>query len=157
MDLYINLNDQNSQKKNKKTYMVLSILTFLFSFFWVAFNINEMSAFAWFNTVYYFLIAILLYRLGIGKPPFDLIGKAYFKINDTGVIYKSSVIRKKIVQYNWNEIEDIKIKLFEVELKINNKWISIDLEKLSDDNLKSVKEVFKNFQASLATREISVA
>jgi len=156
MELNINLNNQDYKKKNRRTYIVLSILAFSFSILLVAISINEPFLFERLNAVYLFFLSVFLYRIGIGKPPFDLIGKAYFKINDSGIIYKSSIFRSKIVQYYWSEIKDIKIKLFEVELKINDKWVMIDLEKFSDDNLKSVKDAFKDFQTNRMNRETTI-
>jgi hypothetical protein len=108
------------------------------------------SVFKWINSLHYFFWTIFMFFLGYGKMPFYLFGKAYFKIDYNGIIYKPSIFRKEIVQYYWSEIDDIKVKLFEVELKIKEKWVSINLEKFSDDNLKSVKETFKEIQLKIA-------
>ena len=158
MELYIDLNRQAYKKKHRVLFRTLGIISSLIFVGWVAISFMEgMSAYNWFNSIYLLSMSIFLFSLGYGKSPIDLFGKAYIKINDEGIIYKSSVFRNKLEQYNWSEVEDIKIKLFEVELKINDKWVSIDLEKFTDDNLKAIKEAFKSVQSKIADREIFVA
>lgn len=158
MELFIDLNRQAYKKKHRVLFRIFGVFSSLILTASVAIGLMEgMSAFNWFQSIYILLITIFLFSLGYGKSPLDIFGKAYIKINDTGVIYKSSVVRNKIAQYDWSEVKDIKIKLFEVELKMNDKWVSIDLERFTDDNLKSVKEVFKNFQTNLTNREIAIA
>ncbi|MCK5371410.1 MAG: hypothetical protein KAQ62_22770, partial [Cyclobacteriaceae bacterium] len=78
-----------------------------------------------------------------GKHPFDLLGKSYFKLDDSGVEIKLGIFSKKVIKFRWDDMEDVKIKLFEIIVKSDNHWESIDLEKLSDDNLKAVKKVFQ--------------
>lgn len=81
-----------------------------------------------------------------------MIGKSYLKIDDRGVESKLSIFSKEVIKYKWDEIEELKIKLFGVQVKINTHWKTIDLDKLSDDNLKAVKQIFKDFQANLSNR-----
>jgi hypothetical protein len=47
---------------------------------------------------------------------------------------------------SWVDVQDIKLKLFEVQLLVKDEWISINLEKLSDDNLKLVKSSLGRYQ-----------
>lgn len=89
-----------------------------------------------------------------GKHPFDLIGKTYFKISDQGLECKLNIFSKKVIQINLSEIQDMKIKLFEVKVQINNQWESINLEKLSDDNLKPVKDIFLKVQSKIVGRQV---
>ena len=102
--------------------------------------------------VLYFLIyAIILYSNSKGRGGLDLLGKSYFRINDKVVSCKLTLFSKKTIDVKWEEIEDIRIKLFEVQLKVNDEWIAINLEKLSDDNLKIVKEAL-----TLKSRELQL-
>ena len=64
---------------------------------------------------------------------------------------------KRVINQSWDEIHDIKLKLFEVQIKTNKEWISINLEKLSDDNLKLVKSAFEGYQKLLPERAKVVA
>ena len=151
MELYIDLNRQAYKKKHRVMFRIIAIVALFLLVGWVTVGFIEgMSAFTWFYSVYLLFTSIFLIFLGFGKSPIDLFGKAYFKINEMGVIYKSSAFRNKIVQYNWSEVEDIKIRLFNVELKIKEKWVSINLEKFSDDNLKSVKEAIEEIQSNIS-------
>ena len=92
-----------------------------------------------------------------GKHPFDLLGKSYFKMDDSGVEIKLSIFSKKVIKFRWDDMEDVKIKLFEIKVKSDNHWESIDLEKLSDDNLKAVKKVFQDIQEKQPDREVVYA
>lgn len=150
MELYIDLNRQLDKKKHRVWYKALAVLSLLLSigYMIVAF-IEGMSIVQWLTATYYSGITVLLFYISFGKSPTDLIGKSYFKINDIGIIYKSSIFRNKIAQYNWSEVEEIKIRLFELELKIGNRWVSINLEGLTDDNLKSAKEVLLKIQSEI--------
>jgi len=60
---------------------------------------------------------------------------------------------KKVIMHQWHDAEDIRIKLFDVQVKVKKQWESINLEKLSDDNLKSVKEIFSDFQSKFKKRQ----
>lgn len=156
MEVNINLNNQNYFTKHKRFYIALSLLAVSFSVVGGVVNLIDKATFEWFSVFYLFLMGIVLFSLGNGKAPLDLFGKAYFKINNAGIIYKMRMFDSKIVQYTWDEIDEIKIKLFEVELRIDNKWVSVNLEKLSDDNLISVKSIFHDFQANLHKREVAI-
>jgi len=56
------------------------------------------------------------------------------------------MMSKKVTQVHWKDIEQVKVKLFEVHLKLKNRWEIINLEKLSDDNLKTVKQIFADIR-----------
>jgi hypothetical protein len=58
---------------------------------------------------------------------------------------------------SWVDVQDIKLKLFEVQLLVKDEWISINLEKLSDDNLKLVKNAFEEFQKHLDEKNAELA
>lgn len=154
MDLYINLNNQSNLKRSRKTliifsgiYLLLSIITFVGLMF-------EISFLIWFYAFYFLIFSFSLFIQSKGKHPFDLIGKTYFKISDQGLECKLNIFSKKVIQINLTEIQDMKIKLFEVKVQINNQWESINLEKLSDDNLKSVKDIFSKVQSKIVGRQM---
>jgi hypothetical protein len=48
---------------------------------------------------------------------------------------------------------DMNVKLFEVQIKTRQGWHIVDLEKLSDNNLKLVKERFKSKKSKLIVSE----
>lgn len=157
MEIFINLNNQRNLKKSKKTLIIFSGIALLFSIGTFAGLFFESTLLFWLYAFYFLIIAISLFLQSKGIHLIDLIGKSYFKIDDRSIESKLSLFNKKVMNYKWDEIEELKIKLFEVQVKIHNHWNSIDLEKLSDDNLKSVKQVFKDFQAKLERREIVVS
>jgi hypothetical protein len=85
---------------------------------------------------------------------FDLLGKSYFKVTEDGVEYKLDMFNKKINSFKWKDVEFISIKLFEIKVKVNNQLESINLEKLSDENLQLVKGVFKKHQSEIVEKDM---
>lgn len=71
------------------------------------------------------------------------LGQAYFKLDETGISFKMDLFNKRIIQLSWQEIYEIKLKLFEIHVKLKDRWEVFNLEKLSDDNLKLVKSAFE--------------
>ncbi len=157
MELFINLNNQRNLKRSKKTLIIFSGITLILSICTFVGLFFESTLLLWLYAFYFLIIAISLFFQSKGKHLIDMIGKSYFKIDDHCVESKLSIFSKKVLKYNWDEIEELKIKLFDIQVKINKHWKSIDLEKLSDDNLKSVKQIFKDFQANLESRQIVVS
>jgi hypothetical protein len=139
----INLNHQERLKSSKRTYKIGAVLMLLSALVSLVAIFYESKVFMWVYVVYFLLYAIILYSKSKGKGGLDLLGKSYFRINDQGISCKMSLFSKKTIDLKWEEIDDMRIKLFEIQLKINNQWISINLEKLSDDNLKNVKEMLE--------------
>jgi hypothetical protein len=88
-----------------------------------------------------------------GKHIFDYLGKSYFKMDKKGVECKLRIFSKNTVSINWSDIEGIEVKLFEARIKTHKGSTKINLEKLSDDNLKLVKEKLLEFKNHLAQKE----
>ena len=92
-------------------------------------------------------IGLLAYSilLILGKNPIEFIGKAYLKIENNEIKYKSSPTSRKIVRIDINEIEKIIVNLFSVKVLLNDQsTIHLDLNNLSDENLKLVKSTFRS-------------
>ena len=157
MELRINLNNQRNLRRGKKALIIFSAVYLLLSIITFVSLMYMSSVLIWFYAFYFLFFSISLFIQSKGKHPLDLIGRSYFNVNEIGFGCKLGLFNKKIIEAKWSEIEDIKIKLFKVELKIDDKWVSIDLEKFTDDNLKAVKEAFKKVQSKIADREIFVA
>ena len=88
-----------------------------------------------------------LFMQSKGKHAFYLLGKSAFIINERGFSSKLDMFYKKVIMHQWNDLDEIRIKLFEVQVKVKQQLESINLEKLGDDNLKNVKEIFSDFQS----------
>ena len=161
MDVYINLNNQRDRKRSKKALRIFSVITLCLAIATaviIFFGILESTLFLlWFYLFYFLIFSISLYMQSNGKHPFDLLGKSYFKIDDSGVEIKLGIFSKKVIKFRWDDMEDVKIKLFEIIVKSDNHWESIDLEKLSDDNLKVVKKAFLDTQEKQPDREVVYA
>ena len=161
MDLYINLNNQRNRKRSKKSLSIFSVINFVFAITIAVilfFNVLESTIFLlWFYLFYFLIFSISLYIQSNGQHLLDLLGKSYFKLSDSDIEIKLSIFSKKVIKFRWDDIEDVKIKLFEIKVKRDNHWESIDLEKLSDDNLKAVKKAFQNIQEKQPDREIVYA
>ena len=67
-------------------------------------------------------------------------------MDNDSIKFKQQMLAKKALKIHWKEIDEVKVKLFEVHLKLEDKWEIVNLEKLSDDNLKLVKKRFSDFQ-----------
>lgn len=156
MEIFINLNNQRNLKRSKKTLIIFSGLTLVLSVATFVGLFFDRTILIWFYAFYFLIISLSLFLQSRGIHLIDMIGKSYFKIDDQSIEIKLSIFSKKVMRNEWDKIEDVKIKLFEVKVKINNHWESIDLEKLSDDNLKTVKQVFEEFKANLDKMEVAV-
>ncbi len=154
MDLYINLNNQRNLKRSRKTLIIFSSITLLLSIITFVGLMFESSFLIWFYAFYFLIISFSLFIQSKGKHLLDLLGKSYINITGRGIECKLDIFSKKVIQINWSEIQDMKIKLFEVKVQINNQWESINLEKLSDDNLKSVKDIFSKVQSKIVGRQM---
>ncbi len=106
---------------------------------------------------YLLIISFSLFIQSRGKHIFDLIGISYVKIDDNAIKLKSQMLSKKVLKIHWKEIEEVKVKLFEVHLKLKGRWEIINLEKLSDDNLKLVKQQFLDFEQNLSREKLELA
>jgi len=161
MDLYINLNNQRNRKRSKKSLRIFSVITLglaVTAAVVLFFDFEESSVIIlWYNFFYFLILSVSLYIQSNGKHLFDLIGKSYFKMDESGAEIKLSIFSKKVMKFRWDHMEDVKIKLFEIKVKIDNHWESIDLEKLSDDNLKAVKKAFQDIQEKQPDREVDYA
>ena len=161
MDLYINLNNQRDRKRSKKSLRIFSVINFVFAITIAVilfFNVLESTIFLlWFYLFYFLIFSISLYIQSNGQHLLDLLGKSYFKLSDSGIEIKLNIFSKKVIKFRWDDIEDVKIKLFEIKVKSDNHWESIDLEKLSDDNLKAVKKAFQDIREKQPDREVVYA
>jgi hypothetical protein len=67
---------------------------------------------------------------------------AHMAINDQKFVKTSGGIFSRQTEVDWNDVREMTIKLFEVNCLMNDgSLIKIDLNGLTDDNLKRVKEV----------------
>jgi len=148
----INLNHQARLKSSKRAYKIGAVLMLLASLISLVAIFYESKVFMWVYVVYFLIYAIILYSNSKGKGGLDLLGKSYFRINNEGISCKMSIFSKKTIDLKWEEIDEIRIKLFEIQLKVNNQWTSINLEKLSDDNLKNVKDMLELKRKEIQTQ-----
>lgn len=154
MELFINLNNQRELKKGKKIMRIFSVVTFLLAAATVISLFYETTILSWFYSFYFLLLAVSFYVQSKGGHLFDLIGKSYFKINEEGVECKPDMFKRKIISFNWKDVEFISMKLFEIKVKANNVSETINLEKLTDENLQLVKSIFKNHQKDLVEKDM---
>jgi hypothetical protein len=157
MNINININHQSELRSSKKAYVIGSVVMLVLSAGSIIGIILEAKAFLVFHAVYFFCFAIVLYFNSKGKTALDLLGHSYFRMDDNGFACKMDLFSKKVIQVSWIDIQDIVLKLFEVQLMVNGAWISINLEKLSDDYLKMVKNAFEEFQKHLDEKNAEVA
>ena len=158
MELYINLNNQRNKRSSKKTFRIFSVITLGISVSMAVlliFDISGSQTLLWFYMFYWLLISISLYMQSYDKHLFDLLGKSYFKIDEWGIECKVDLFNSGVTKVPWQCIEDMKIRLFEVDLKVGDQWVTINLEKLSDDNLKIVKHHFQEYQKSTLDKAIT--
>lgn len=153
MDININLNQQGALRSRKKVYIIGAIVTLLLSITSIVAIILETNIFLVFHAIYFLGFAIVLYFNSKGKSALDLLGETYFRVDEIGFSCKLDLFSKKTISLSWNEIQDIKLKLFEVKVKTGDGWLSINLEKLSDDNLKLVKKAFEKNHKSISKYE----
>jgi hypothetical protein len=99
------------------------------------------------------MFAVSLLIQSNGKHLLDLLGKSYFKIDDWGIECKIGMFNSKVEKVAWKDIDDMKIRLFEVDLKVGDEWRNINLEKLGDDNLKVVKQYFQKYRQHILDKE----
>lgn len=160
MIIDINLNFQPNKPRSTKTLRIFSLITLLLAIVTaiiLLLDIESSAFILWFYMFYFLVFSISLFIQSKGKHIFDLIGKSYLKMDETVIELKPAMMSKKVLKIQWEDIEELNMKLFEVHLRIKNKWQSINLEKLSDDNLKAVKQVFANYQEKLHVEKNLVA
>lgn len=157
MNIDINLNQQRELRSSKKAYVIASLAMLALSVASIVAIILEAKAFLVFHAIYFMCFAIVLYFKSKGKNVLDLLGHSYISMDENGFSCKMDIFSKKVFQVSWVDVQDIKLKLFEVQLMVNGAWVSINLEKLSDDNLKLVKNAFEEFQKHLDEKKSQVA
>ncbi|RIJ42467.1 hypothetical protein [Pontibacter oryzae] len=136
-EINIDIHQQHVVKtKYKKLYFAISVALILA---YIALLIYD---FEWSSVLMFIVLSINNYQLLMyifGKDPFNLHGKSYLKFNNQGFIYKP--LRKAPREILWQDVSGITLHLFEAEFHLTNGGTSaINLEDLSDDNLKLVKE-----------------
>jgi len=122
MNIDINLNFQPNKPRSTKTLRIFSVLTLLLAIVTAVILLLEIESSAfllWFYMFYFLIISISLFIQSKGKHIFDLIGKSYLKMDETVIEFKPAMMRKKILKIHWNEIEEVKVKLFEIHLNMN--------------------------------------
>jgi len=122
MNIDINLNFQPNKPRSTKTLRIFSVLTLLLAIVTAVILLLEIESSAfllWFYMFYFLIISISLFIQLKGKHIFDLIGKSYLKMDETVIEFKPAMMRKKILKIHWNEIEEVKVKLFEIHLNMN--------------------------------------
>lgn len=129
----------------KKLLLFFLILSFIMAFTCAVLLITQEAQPSWLIWFYLFyspLLALSFYMQLKGSSLLDLIGKAYIKWDDTGLSCKPGIFKREELYFKWDEIQGLRVKLFEVGVKKDGEWISINLEKLNDDNLKLIKQIF---------------
>ena len=122
MNIDINLNFQPAKPWSKKTLKFGSFITLILSIVTAGVLILKLVSsefLLWFYMFYLLVFSISLYIQSKGKHIFDLIGKSYLKMDETVIEFKPAMMRKKILKIHWNEIEEVKVKLFEIHLNMN--------------------------------------
>ena len=157
MNIDINLNQQSELRSNKKAYIIGSVAMLALSAASIIGLILEAKSFLVFHAIYFLCFAIVLYFNSKGKNALDLLGHAYLRMDEKGFSCKMELFSNTVVQFSWDEVQIIKVKLFEVHLKLNDRWEVVNLEKLSDDNLKLVKSALAEFQKELDAKKARVA
>lgn len=157
MNININLNQQSELRFSKKANIMGSVAMLALSAGSIIGIILEAKAFLVFHAIYFLCFAIVLYFNSKGKSALDFLGHSYIRMDENGLSCKMDLFNKKVIQVSWVDIQDIKLRLFEVQLMVNGKWVSINLEKLSDDNLRLVKNTFEEFQKHLDGKKAQVA
>lgn len=85
----------------------------------------------------------------LGKNPLGVLAEAYLRLSPTRVTFK--YMRKKPVQVLWQDVERLDVHLFRAELYLTNgQTTTIDLEGLTDDNLRKVKDWLHHQQQRMA-------
>lgn len=158
MNTFINLNDQRERKPNKKALSIYFVITIALAIVSMAAILlgEEGSSFrslGGFYVLYFSVFALSLWMQIKGKHLFDIFGRSYFQFDDNGFEYKLSPFKKRIYRFEWNQVMDMNVKLFVVQIKTREGWHIVDLEKLSDNNLKLVKERFKSKKSELIVSE----
>jgi len=146
MEIFINLNNQG--KSNKKMLQIFSGVAFTLAILTVAvlvYDFESATVLIFFYAVYFILMSISFFMQSKGKSIFDLFGKSYIKMDDSGFEIKMDILNKRILKADWSAVTELKIKLFEIQVKIDNHPESINLEKLNDDNLKPIKQRFEEY------------
>lgn len=159
MNIDINLNSQPDKPWSKISLKTGSIITLLLSAataIVLFLNLASSVVLLWFYMFYFLIISFSLFIQSRGKHIFDFIGKSYLKVEDDTLEHKPQMISKKVVKIHWKDIEEVKVKLFEVHLKLKNRWEMINLEKLSDDNLKLVKQRFQDYAQKLNQEKLAL-
>lgn len=132
---------------------MLSIVTAVLLFL----DLDSSEFLLWFYMFYFLIFSLSLYIQSRGRHIFDLIGKSYLKMDNDSIEFKPQILAKKVLKVHWKEIDEVKVKLFETHLKLEDKWEIINLEKLSDDNLKLVKQLFLDFEQKLSQKKLELA
>lgn len=139
----INLNHPLKYNFSKRCYRITAMIAHVLSLTCVTAVFFEPKFLWWFYAFYFFGYALVMLANSKGKTLLDYFGKSFFQMDDQGFRCKLNVLKKKTTSYNRNDISEIKVKLFEIRLLVNDRWVSISLEKLADDHLKLVKDVFR--------------
>jgi len=150
----INLNQPLQFKFSNRGYKIAAMIALVLSLTCVTAVFFDSKLLWWFYALYFFAYALIMFANSKGKTLLDYFGKSYFLIDDHGFQCKLSLWRKKTISYNWSEISEIKVKLFEIRLLVKGSWISLNLERLSDEHLKLVKEAFKERAKLFQPKEI---
>ena len=98
------------KEKKKSTFrVIIGILFFVISIFWIQ-NIfkagHSLEPFDWFYSAILLLNGIVHILGGLGYSVERLIGKAYIKINSEFIKVKPGIFEKE-TEINWNDIDSI--------------------------------------------------
>jgi hypothetical protein len=146
MEMYFNLNNQPERATRRNVLLVFLAISFgiIITSAVLIFGRAERPVWLyWFYFIYAIIMAISLYMQLKGGSILDLLGKAFIKIDDAGLVYKPGIFSRKVIYLRWDEIQELSVKLFEIMIKRDDEWISVNLEKLNDENLKSIKKIFQ--------------
>lgn len=156
MELYFNLNNQPERATRRNVLYVFLAISFgiIISSAVLIFGRAERPVWLyWFYFIYAMIMAISFYMQLKGSSILDLLGKTFIKIDDAGVVYKPGIFARKVIYLKWEEIQEVRVKLFEILVKRDDEWISVNLEKLNDENLKSIKKIFQGKEQYKSRRE----
>ena len=149
----INLNHQMGYKTPTKGYFVGSLIAFGIAVIFAVLSLLKLIS-AWVFAPYWLFLAMSFYLQSKEKGIQDLFGKSFISWDEQEFKYKPAILKRKIFRFNWNDVTNVDVKLFEVIVGVNGRIELINLEQLSDANRKIVRERFKQLAAEVNNRNI---
>lgn len=120
MEYYKNL---LTKKKTSKAQIIFGVLFIILSFLWIfvkKYEGKSIVGFDWFYSIIFFLNGIVNIIESFGISIYTLFGKAFLKINENSIRYKSKVFSKELI-LNWHEVKEINFNKSKISIISTNK------------------------------------